>query len=759
MAVTVSVNKTNNLVDLDFNKELGIKPININDKFIGINTKDKGFQSLFGNNRILKQMFNGGYTKDFSKSFKAGPVSVDADAKLTFGSIYAKLGVVASAQFDLGGAKLGANKSGSVNLVSFTPETGNGIKLNAKTLTVFGATPKASFKLPTASLRLGLLGDANIAAVSLDSSLRGSLKYKGYGLSGSVDLPRISFPGSVQANIYNKDRKGNILPLDLINYSLADIAAGKPKPGSKPGTKGKPNLFDFEFKGVRITSDIRNPFAGAKITFNNSKTAPAIALSNRIPLVTASFSLNKLASNGYPVLKLLAERIKRDAYDVNYKLLDLSVNSELKIGYTGTVALSGYYSRATFENGQTLNLSGSTNQFSTVLNVLNTTELKTLLDTNGDGKATINFNFGYSGARLKLDFGLYANLFAQLDVGQLTVDVGSSIGFKNRFVKVSKDIGGRVIDFGPLYKGRLNILKDTKLPLPGLSGSKAIALDTAPFGFSERTTFNVPANADSLIQLLGLNPAAFYTVKGTTGNDNLVTRTEQGNDTFYGNGGVDTMRGGRGNDTYYISYAPGDASGDIVVEDAEAGFDTIVTYDSYNLPDHVEGLDSRAGNVAINSSGNALDNVMYAPTAPKGTPNLASVLYGKDGDDTLVGGTTGNYLVGGAGADRLTGGTGVTYFGFSIRDVAGASVDTITDFQSNDFIYFDANLFPGNSLQLELGTQAYSGYATILYDRSTGNLAYDADGEGGAAATVFARLEGRPALTRANLFTLNGFVE
>jgi Ca2+-binding RTX toxin-like protein len=423
-------------------------------------------------------------------------------------------------------------------------------------------------------------------------------------------------------------------------------------------------------------------------------------------------------------------------------------------------------------NGQTLDLRRSANQVSSGITVQNTTELKRFLDADGDSKATIRFNFGYSNVGLTLDFGLYANLFAQLEFGKLSVDVGTSIGFSNRFIDVSKRVGGRVVDFGPLYKGRLDILKDFRLPLPrGLATSKTITLNASPYQFSDTITFDVPTNADDLIGLLGLNPNAFYILRGTSGNDTLNTRTERGSDSLYGeagndtlnagfgddtlNGGDgnDTMTGGLGNDTYII-----DSYSDVVVEDADSGIDTIVTNLSYNLPSNVEVLDSRTGNVAINSSGNSLDNVMYASTSPRGTPNLASVLYGKDGNDTLIGGDTGNYLVGGAGVDRLTGGSGVTYFGFSIRDVAGASVDTITDFQSNDFIYFDANLFPGNSLQLEFGTEA-SYYATILYDQSTGNLAYDADGEGGASATIFARLEGRPNLIRSNLFTLNGFVE
>lgn len=457
MPVKLSTVTTNNSVGLDFNKELGIKPINIKDKFIGVDTKSRDFQNLFGNNAVLKRIFNGGYSKEYSANFDAGPVSVGASTKVTLGKIYAKLGTVTTAQFDLGGVNLGVKKSGSANLESVAPETGNGITLRAKTLESFGTTPSLSLKLPTAELKLGLLGNIDVAAAAVDTRLSGSLGFRAFGrrrsVDGSTDLPRLSFPNrSPSANI-SSGKNGK--PIELVNFSLAEVISGKPKPGSKPGTKGRAKLFDFEIKGVRLTSDLRNPFAAAKITPTISDTGSSIAISNRIPLITASMSLNKLASNGYAPLKLLAERIKRDSYDINYKLLDLSVGSDVKIGYTGKLGFSGYYSRAQFESGQTLNLSRSANQVSGGITVQNTTELKRLLDADGDGKATVRFNFGYSNVGLTLDFGLYANLFTQLEFGKLSVDVGTSIGFSNRFIDVSKRVGGRVVDFGPLYKGRL----------------------------------------------------------------------------------------------------------------------------------------------------------------------------------------------------------------------------------------------------------------------------------------------------------------
>ena len=38
----------------------------------------------------------------------------------------------------------------------------------------------------------------------------------------------------------------------------------------------------------------------------------------------------------------------------------------------------------------------------------------------------------------------------------------------------------------------------------------------------------------------------------------------------------------------------------------------------------------------------------------------------------------------------------------------------------------------------------------IVYDQTTGNLYYDADGTGGAAAILFAKLDGHPTLTASD---------
>lgn len=109
--------------------------------------------------------------------------------------------------------------------------------------------------------------------------------------------------------------------------------------------------------------------------------------------------------------------------------------------------------------------------------------------------------------------------------------------------------------------------------------------------------------------------------------NNSLTGTG-GDDTLDGGLGNDTLVGGLGNDTYVI-----DSAGDIVIEAAGAGTDTILSGINYTL-----GLN--------------LENLSLTGTARIGTGNsLANTLTGTIGDDTLDGGLGADTLIGGLGDD------------------------------------------------------------------------------------------------------------
>ena len=127
--------------------------------------------------------------------------------------------------------------------------------------------------------------------------------------------------------------------------------------------------------------------------------------------------------------------------------------------------------------------------------------------------------------------------------------------------------------------------------------------------------------------------------------DNVIVGTSGAN-RLNGLAGADTMRGGSGNDTYVV-----DNTGDVVVEIANFGTDTVESAITYTLGANVENL-VLTGTRAINGTGNGLAN-------------------------TLTGNGGANRLAGGAGRDVLTGGSGGDFFIFQ----AESTVDLVTDFQ------------------------------------------------------------------------------
>ena len=94
------------------------------------------------------------------------------------------------------------------------------------------------------------------------------------------------------------------------------------------------------------------------------------------------------------------------------------------------------------------------------------------------------------------------------------------------------------------------------------------------------------------------------TITGTSKNDTLAGGNF--NDVINGLVGADQMTGGLGNDTYHR-----DNSGDIIIEDAAAGTDTIISTVAFNTAvAHVENYDFSKLAGGVNFTGNSLDNAI-----------------------------------------------------------------------------------------------------------------------------------------------------
>jgi Ca2+-binding RTX toxin-like protein len=171
------------------------------------------------------------------------------------------------------------------------------------------------------------------------------------------------------------------------------------------------------------------------------------------------------------------------------------------------------------------------------------------------------------------------------------------------------------------------------------------------------------------------------------------------NNTLIGGAGADVMFGATGDDTYEVT-----DRGDVVIELAGQGNDTVFSYLDYALGDNVEVL--RLVGAAVNGTGNGLDNV-------------------------LVGNGQANVLIGGAGVDIMIGSGGndayeVTEAGDLVYEAAGEGYDTT-------YSYVDAYLMSENVEQLNLVGSARVGLGSSGANLLVGNdLANTLNGNGGA---------------------------
>jgi serralysin len=241
------------------------------------------------------------------------------------------------------------------------------------------------------------------------------------------------------------------------------------------------------------------------------------------------------------------------------------------------------------------------------------------------------------------------------------------------------------------------------------------------------------------IEVIAAANSASTTGIGLVGNafNNQLLGTA-GGDTLNGDTGNDTLYGFGGNDIYYV-----DSTSDIVVEAAGAGLDTIFTSGSYTLAGTSEVEILAASNAASTTGlvlgGNEFDNQVLA-TAGNDT------LTGNAGNDTLYGFGGNDILTGGLGNDFLVGGSGSDIFVLG-EQFGGSTFDTITDYNvADDQIQLNSAAFAGLSAgalagnAFTIGTAATTADHRIIYDNVSGNLLYDADGNGAASASIFANI-------------------
>jgi Ca2+-binding RTX toxin-like protein len=152
----------------------------------------------------------------------------------------------------------------------------------------------------------------------------------------------------------------------------------------------------------------------------------------------------------------------------------------------------------------------------------------------------------------------------------------------------------------------------------------------------------------------------------------------------------------------------------------------------------------------LNQQGTTGNDVIEAGT----TRNLS----GRAGHDILIGSNASDMLVGAAGNDTITSGAGFDVIAYSL---ASEGQDTITDFNVfQDTLQvsaagFGGGLIAGESIaaaQFVLGTVATTASHRFIFNKPTGQLFFDVDGNGSSVQTLLATLTPNLNLTEDNIF-------
>jgi Ca2+-binding RTX toxin-like protein len=265
-----------------------------------------------------------------------------------------------------------------------------------------------------------------------------------------------------------------------------------------------------------------------------------------------------------------------------------------------------------------------------------------------------------------------ANSFADVDVGD------------TRVINATLDDGSALPDWLSFDPDTLTFSGTPSTMDIGVLRVRVTTTDQG--GLSASDVFDLTVNAS-----VGLK------INGTSANDTLTGLS--GNDTLNGAAGADTMSGGLGNDKYIV-----DNVGDVIIEKANEGTDTVQSAVSYTLSANVENL-QLTGTASFNATGNELNNILTGNSG-------ANLLTGGAGDDSLNGAAGADTMIGGTGNDTYT----VDNIGDVVTELANEGTDRVKS-------YINYTLGANVENLTLLGTAAIDGTGNALANSMTGNSA------------------------------------
>jgi Ca2+-binding RTX toxin-like protein len=397
--------------------------------------------------------------------------------------------------------------------------------------------------------------------------------------------------------------------------------------------------------------------------------------------------------------------------------------------------------------------------------------VETLATTNDAGTAAINLTGNAQNNAIRGNNGtniLNGGLGSDGLDGRGGVDTAS---YENNLWRVVAFLGvngapGLAYEFQLVNGQEMLVSVDTLLNIENLRGTAfndqliGNELNNELRGLGGSDIYTVQNAGDTIVEAAGqgndeVRAAVSYTLTAGADVETLRTTDDAGtaainltgngaNNRVIGNNGTNTLDGGGGNgdtlegrggsDTYLVNNA-----NVTITEGGGQGIDTVRTSVSYALTAGADvellATSNDAGTAALNLTGNGNGNEVR----------------GNNGN---------NVIAGGDGNDFLTGLGGQDTFLFNTALNAASNVDQITDLTSGaDRIHLENAIFTafaaGNLAADRLfvvGTGTQDANDNLVYNRATGELFYDADGAGGAAAIRFAEVTPNLNLTAADFF-------
>ena len=366
-----------------------------------------------------------------------------------------------------------------------------------------------------------------------------------------------------------------------------------------------------------------------------------------------------------------------------------------------------------------------------------------------------------------ISFYISANEPAGFGIDNLTFGSNTTITeFNNTNDSLKGDAGNDTI-YGGVGDDRVDGGSGDDLMDAGLGEDTAVyASATAAVSVSLAVTTAQAtggAGTDTLKQFEHLEGSAFADVLTGNAGINVIT----------GGLGRDTMDGGTGVDT--INYLEKTAGVVVTFNGATAATVTV----GGSAEDSIRNFENLiGGSGADRVTGDSLANIINGNggndtiAGGDGLDKLfggagSDQIDGGLGNDSLDGGTESDTLNGGLGVDTMRGGTGNDYFVFNTAPNASTNYDLITDWAAGDKIRLENSVFTafaaigvnaspaaGAVYSAAGATAAHDADDRLIYNPTTGNLYYDADGLGGAAAIRFANFSVKPASLAATDFLI-----